>query len=344
MAEKAPQRRIRSTFRLTNDPQTGSLYHPSASKDTQLGQKNSVVNNIQKSSSCDDTSVMTKADLGSSMPLPRYRSIEPNMPKVQTSKPLFAGDNSYRSVEKSSGKTDLSKSSFPRSQSTGNSQGLEAKFGISHPSKSEDTKGSREFEEDDSFFDTLLSTLPEEEIIFGTQKNSKATGVQNSKTHFAKEMVTTSKNMHNSSVNNAEKSKVFSRWSDKRKSSNSCVKDINNQNRNPQSSKVLDSSSVNSIKGNMQSKGHSMPGKKSMTASPAKSPSMGMSALKLSTYSESNEEMDSMSALCNSTIKQDFQGTSHAGDISDDDLFEDDVLSLIDEVEFWESAINFSST
>ncbi|XP_066985749.1 dentin sialophosphoprotein-like [Macrobrachium rosenbergii] len=343
MAEKAPQRRIRSSFRLSDNPQTGLLYqkskhiHPSPSKDTKLGQKNSLVNNTQKSSSSDVTSVMTEAGLGSSMPLLRYRNLEPNMPKVQTPKPLFAGDNSYRSIEKSSGKTELSKSSFPRSQSTGNSQGPDAKCGISRPSKSEDTEGSREFEEDDSFFDSLLSTLPEEEIILGMRKNSQAPGVHNKKTHFAKEMVTTSKNMHNSSVNNAEKSKVFSRWSDKRKSSNSCVKDINDQNRNPQSSSVLGSSCVNSTRsniiGNVQSKGCSMPGKKSLTTSPAKSPIMGMSALKLRTRSESNQETDSISALCNSSIKQEFKGKSNAGDISDDDLFEDDVLSLIDEVE-----------
>ncbi|XP_068244256.1 titin homolog [Palaemon carinicauda] len=340
--ENVPQRRMRSSFRLTDNPQTGFLSEKSkqininsinSSKETKSGQKDVVIGNIQNSSGSEVNYTKCDTDIGSNRPLPRFRNIEHNLPKLQNRKALFASGANNISVEKNYGKTDFTKSSFPRSQSTGSSQGQEAKLGISRPSKSEDAEGSREFEEDDSFFDSLLSALPEDEIILGTLKNSEVCDGHNKTSHFAKETVRASKTMFNSSVNSSDKSKVFSRWGDKRKSNNESVKKIvSDQNRNLSSS-VVESSFVNSSKRNIPPKRCSMPGEKSMIASLTNSSRIGMSASKLMSYSEDSRELNSKSTLSSSTVKQEFQEKSHTADISDDDLFEDDVLSLIDEVE-----------
>ncbi|XP_068226721.1 uro-adherence factor A-like [Palaemon carinicauda] len=340
--ENVPQRRMRSSFRLTDNPQTGFLSEKSkqininsinSSKETKSGQKDVVIGNIQNSSGSEVNYTKCDTDIGSNRPLPRFRNIEHNLPKLQNRKALFASGANNISVEKNYGKTDFTKSSFPRSQSTGSSQGQEAKLGISRPSKSEDAEGSREFEEDDSFFDSLLSALPEDEIILGTLKNSEVCDGHNKTSHFTKETVRASKTMFNSSVNSSDKSKVFSRWGDKRKSNNESVKKIvSDQNRNLSSS-VVESSVVNSSKRNIPPKRCSMPGEKSMIASLTNSSRIGMSASKLMSYSEDSRELNSKSTLSSSTVKQEFQEKSHTADISDDDLFEDDVLSLIDEVE-----------
>ncbi|KAK7082699.1 hypothetical protein SK128_013745 [Halocaridina rubra] len=171
--EKTVPRKVRNTFRLDINPNTGMRNNIGVSSTAALNSTSDHVFGINngnfrmKTINTESSGIINKGHQERRV----KSSINENLIKPSKQKPL-------KSLFTSNSKNIITdtlenrKIPFPRSQSVDNVKVSATKATMyCRSAKSEDAEGGREFEEDDAFFEAVLSTLPEEEayISFVTE-------------------------------------------------------------------------------------------------------------------------------------------------------------------------------
>ncbi|XP_042874889.1 uncharacterized protein LOC122255024 isoform X2 [Penaeus japonicus] len=338
----APQRRVRSSFLLNStasiQPKGKHSLQESTGGDESSAQfekygnrnDNAYSDNQRISSKAGSTIVGTKSDFvgaplrntfssvsnSASLQGTKYWNKEYSI--VQAKRPLFKSDSDISDKEKMNDKAQTAKGQFSRSHSTDDAQTKNTKQPSSfrRANSSASVEVSREFEEDDEFFESILCTLPEEEQLYEGNDQDIAPKMSLSKVANLKSGTSLTMNKQNNSQKMANQQEQIRQ---------KAVGPVNALGM----TKTLHDATRQGDSGNRNVKDASF--------RPISKPQQNVrkdsrgAQFNFSSAKEKNTYQDEVQPVAKSSnaMQDDFG----ADDFLDDDFFEDDVLTFIEEVE-----------
>lgn len=349
----APQRRVRSSFLLSSATSAQSRGKPNLQESTGDGESSTHLEenssskrnndafsvNQRLSSKPESTMVGTKSDLSerthnvnvtapltnkfysvsnsSSTTLQGTKYMNKDYGNIQAKRPLFRNDESNK--EKFSDRAQTAKGQLSRSHSTDDVQAKATKQTSSfrRVNSSASVELSREFEEDDEFFEAILCTLPEEEQLY--EGTSQAIAPKTSLGKF--ENLKSARSLTLNQQSNSQKL-MANQQEDQKPMTVGPVSTLS-------ITKPLQGVTTQAVSGFRNIKGAaSKPTTKPLQSvrEDSRGPQFKLSSVR--GRSTCQDDVPPVPKSC-TPVQDDFG----ASDILDDDFFEDDVLTFIEEVE-----------